>query len=129
TQHFKAIDIINSWIKQEVYQDVHSHFGSWVEGQGMRDCWNKYRVYMMIDDEVLELLVNEVPLAEEHKCMACAVWRRSTYEADEGDEDHEGWMKCSIYTMVRLWSSMGDATNMVNFWYRIEDGDHGVHAA
>jgi hypothetical protein len=28
--------------------------------------------------------------------------------------------------MVRLWSSMGDATNMVNFWYRIEDGDHGV---
>jgi hypothetical protein len=175
----KAISIINSWIKREVYQDMHtmglqdadptpnnelwachrltimedperlngasirdvrSHFESWVEGQGMRDRWNKYRVCMMIDDEVLELLVNEVPLAEEHKEMhgvryveEINTWYVKVIEAfpeaDEGDEDYEGWMKCSLYTMVRLWSSMGDATNMVNFWYRIEDGDHGVYSA
>jgi hypothetical protein len=91
----------------------------------MWDRWNKYRVCMMIDDEVLELLVNKVLLAEEHKKthdMDCVKEIDAWYvkvieafpEADEGNEDYEGWMKCSLYTMVRLWWSMGDATNMVN---------------
>jgi hypothetical protein len=103
----KAIDIINSWIKREVYQDprysgvkiqiphlmtsyglviawllwkIHKHLTArrlrtfvpilnlWVEGQGQRDKWNKYRVYMVIDEEILQLL-NEVLLAKEHAEM------------------------------------------------------------
>lgn len=88
---------------------------------------------MMIDDEVLELLVNKVLLAEEHKKthdMDCVKEIDAWYvkvieafpEADEGNEDYEGWMQCSLYTMVRLWWSMGDATNMVNLWYTLENG-------
>ncbi|KAF4170523.1 hypothetical protein CNMCM8694_004772 [Aspergillus lentulus] len=103
----KAIDVINSWIKREVYldlrysgvqdpdptpndelwachrltimddsqtlngatiEDVRSHFQSWVEGQGQKDMWNKYRICMVIDEEILQLL-NEVPSAEEHAEM------------------------------------------------------------
>ncbi|KAF7137045.1 hypothetical protein CNMCM5793_006896 [Aspergillus hiratsukae] len=168
----RAINVINSWIKQEVYddlrysgvkdpdptpnnelwachqltimddpqtldgasiEDVRSHFESWVEGQGQRDRWNKYRVCMVIDDEILQLL-NEVPTAEQHAEMhgRCGKeikkWYVKVVEAfpdpdeAEGIEGWEGWMYCSIYALVRLWGIMGDATYMVHFFCDNEEG-------
>jgi hypothetical protein len=115
-------------------EDVRSLFQSWVEGQGQRDRWNKYRVCMIIDEEILQLL-SEVPSAEEHAEMHglyCSEeikkWYVKVVEAfpdpDEGEgiEGWEGWMYCSIYTLVRLWVTMGDATNMVDFFCDNEEG-------
>jgi hypothetical protein len=169
----KAINIINSWIKQEVYddlrhagvqdpdptpndelwachrltivedsqtlngatiEDVRSHFQSWVEGQGHKDTWNKYRVCMVIDEENLQLL-SEVPSAEEHAEMHglyCVEEIREWYvkvveafpdpEETEGVEEYKGWMNCSIYALVRLWRCMDDGINMVDLFCDIEDG-------
>jgi hypothetical protein len=169
----RAINIINSWIKREVYkdlrysgvqdpdptpndelwachrltimedsqifngatiEDVRSYFESWVEGQGQRDKWNKYRVCMVINEEIIQLL-NEVPSAEEHVemhglyCMKeIKEWYVKVVEAfpdpDETEdvEEYKGWMNCSIYALLRLWISMDDAINMADLFSNTENG-------
>lgn len=170
----RAIDVLNSWIKAEVYrdadprssgvqnpdptpnnelwachrltimddpatldgasiEDVRSHFESWVEGQGQRDLWNKYRVCMVLDDEILSLLA-QVPTAEEHaerhgRCgEEINKWYVKVVEAfpdpDEGEgvEGWEGWMYCSVFALVRLWDTMGDGAFMVHFFCDNEEG-------
>jgi hypothetical protein len=115
-------------------EDVRSHFESWVEGQGQRDKWNKYRVCMVIDEETLQLL-NEVPSAEGHAEMHglyCVKEVKEWYvkvieafpdpEETEGVEEYEGWTDCLIYALVRLWHSMDDAINMVVIFCNTEDG-------
>jgi hypothetical protein len=115
-------------------EDVRSHFESWVEGQGQRDRWNEYRVCMIIDEEILQLL-NKVPLAEEHAEMHglyCVKEAKEWYvkvieafpdpEEIEGVEEYEGWKDCSIYALVRLWHSTDDAINMVDIFCNTEDG-------
>jgi hypothetical protein len=115
-------------------EDVRSYFESWVEGQGQRDKWNKYRVCMVINEEIIQLL-NEVPSAEEHVemhglyCMKeIKEWYVKVVEAfpdpDETEdvEEYKGWMNCSIYALLRLWISMDDAINMADLFSNTENG-------
>jgi hypothetical protein len=89
---------------------------------------------MVIDEEILQLL-NEVPSAEEHAEMhdlycteEIQKWYVKVVEAFpdpeeiEEVEEYDGWMKCSIYALVRLWDSMDDGINMVDLFCDIGDG-------
>jgi hypothetical protein len=60
----KAISIINSWIKREVYQDMHTMGLQDADPTPNNELWACHRltimedrVCMMIDDEVLELSI------------------------------------------------------------------------
>ncbi|EAU29605.1 predicted protein [Aspergillus terreus NIH2624] len=112
---------------------VRSHFESWVEQRNKRDRWNKYRVCMAIDEEILELLVHNVLLADpqskmsgENKAKDMKEWHVKVVEAfpdyEEGAEGYEGWMNCSVYALVYLWDMMDDATYMGHWYCRLEDG-------
>jgi hypothetical protein len=112
---------------------VRSHFESWVEQRNMRDRWNKYRVCMVIDDEILELLLNNVPLADAHADMhgedcteEMTEWYVKVVEAfpdlDQGEPDYKGWMNCSVYAMVDLWDSMDDGAYMGTWFGAVFEG-------
>lgn len=98
---------------------VRAHFESWVEGRNKRDRWNMYRMCMVIDDEVFQLL-KDMPYTEESDLDALDKWYVKLVEpwADipNGPPDYEGWIKWSIFLLYRFWDLMDDGAEMSDYF-------------
>ncbi|RMJ21381.1 hypothetical protein PHISP_07745 [Aspergillus sp. HF37] len=95
---------------------VRAHFESWVDGKGKRDRWNMYRLCMVIDNEVLQVL-KDVPLAEEYERAPDSPdpyvkFVEAWPDTDVGPPDYEGWITCPIDCLYNLWDMMDDGSNM-----------------
>ncbi|KAJ9210775.1 hypothetical protein DTO166G4_7640 [Paecilomyces variotii] len=168
-----AIEILTSWIKAGVYEDLHEyglgknpdstpndqlwachqltvieepatlneasfdavrgHFEGWVEAQDKKDAWNKYRACLVMDEEAVQRL-GEAMTPEEHRekygerCYAeLRKWFVPVVEAfpelgEEEETDFEGWMNCSVFNLIRLWTSLGDGMYMEDASNEVQDG-------
>ncbi|KAJ9285924.1 hypothetical protein DTO021C3_6485 [Paecilomyces variotii] len=168
----KAIEILTSWIKAGVYEDLHEyglenpdptpndqlwarhqltvieepamlneasfdavrgHFEGWVEAQDKQDAWNKYRACLVMDEVAVKRL-GEAMMPEEHRekhgerCYAeLRKWFVPVVEAfpelgEEEETDFEGWMNCSVFNLIRLWTSLGDGMYMEDASNEVQDG-------
>jgi hypothetical protein len=162
----KAIEILTSWIKAGVYEDLHEygmenpgptlndqlwarhqltaieepgtldgasldtvrgHFEGWVKAQDKQDTWNKYRACLVMDEAAVQRL-GEAMTPEEHreKHGELRQWFLPAVEAfpelEEGETDFEGWMNCSVFNLIRLWTSLGDGMYMEDASNEVQDG-------
>ncbi|KAE8396109.1 hypothetical protein BDV23DRAFT_144346 [Aspergillus alliaceus] len=91
---------------------LRSHFESWVEKRNMRDRFPSYRMFIVIDEESFQTLL-DAPNAEES-----VAWQRTNHfvkviEAwPDNDPPFEGWMKCSLSGLWDLWPVMQDGDYM-----------------
>ncbi|PLB55402.1 hypothetical protein P170DRAFT_432945 [Aspergillus steynii IBT 23096] len=111
---------------------VRAHFEQWVEDKCQRDMWNKYRICMVIDDDILQRLV-DVPTPEQHAeqhgdgCLQeIEKWYVKViepfFDPYNAAQDYEGWMNCSVYVLVRLWHLMDAGMDMETWFSAAEDG-------
>jgi hypothetical protein len=111
---------------------VRGHFEGWVEARNKRDSWNKYRACLVIDEAAVQRL-GEAMTPEEHRekhrkhCRAeLPQWFLPAVEAfpeiEVGETDFEGWMNCSVSTLMRLWGFMDDGMYMEDASHEAEDG-------
>ncbi|CAI7662919.1 unnamed protein product [Penicillium discolor] len=99
---------------------IRAHFEAWVNAQGMRDEWTKWRMCMIIDEESLqtlkgtkgtsvEALENERPENSDNELRCVKVLEPFPY-MDQYDK-FPGWMKC-WNALWDLWAMMGDGDEM-----------------
>ena len=43
-------------------------------------------------------------------------------ELEEGETNFEGWMNCSVFNLIRLWTSLGDGMYMEDASNEVQDG-------
>lgn len=106
---------------------IRAHFEAWVESQGMRDCWTKWRMCMIIDEESLqtlkgtsaEALENESPYHSDDE-LRCVKVLEAFPETDQYDT-FPGWMRCWTWCLWDLWMMMGDASEMRQLFDGIDD--------
>ncbi|KAJ5859428.1 hypothetical protein N7534_004705 [Penicillium rubens] len=157
----KAIEILTSWIKAGVYEDL-NEYGlenpdptpndqlwarhqltvieegarltglRWVKAQDKQDTWNKYRACLVIDEAAVQRL-GEAMTPEEHqekhgerRYTELRQWFLPAVEAflelEEGETDFEGWMNCSVFNLIRLWTSLDDGMYMEDASNEVQDG-------
>ncbi|OQE14170.1 hypothetical protein PENFLA_c040G03437 [Penicillium flavigenum] len=111
---------------------VRGHFEGWVKAQDKQDAWNKYRACLVMDEGAAERL-GEAMTPEEHRekhgerCYTeLRRWFLPAVEAfpelEEGETDFEGWMNCSVFNLIRLWTSLGDGMYMEDASNEVQDG-------
>ncbi|CAI7575832.1 unnamed protein product [Penicillium discolor] len=106
---------------------IRAHFEAWVESQGMRDRWTKWRMCMIIDEESLqtlkgtsaEALENESPYHSDDE-LRCVKVLEAFPETDQYDT-FPGWMRCWTRCLWDLWMMMGDASEMRQLFDGIDD--------
>ncbi|KAJ5142748.1 uncharacterized protein N7515_001535 [Penicillium bovifimosum] len=114
---------------------IRARFEEWVDVQGQRDKFNKYRMCIVIDEECLQTLLGTSAEALDQETQYVrdkTVRYVKVVEAwpiiDEGDEDEFlGWMKCWSRALWDLWSMMGDGAEMSLSWDKISDFCPGVY--
>ncbi|KAJ5143147.1 uncharacterized protein N7515_001934 [Penicillium bovifimosum] len=97
---------------------IRAHFEAWVNAQGRRDNWTKFRMCMIIDDESLqtlkgtsvETLENERPedLDNELRCVKVL----EAFPIMDELDTFPGWMRCWTSALWDLWTMMGDGDEM-----------------
>ncbi|CAI7586168.1 unnamed protein product [Penicillium manginii] len=135
-----AIRYIEACLKNEFFKEVtqqprasletvRAHFEAWVDSQGMRDKFNKYRVCLIIDDESLQTLKDTpVENAENDTVELRFVKALEAFPIMDSLETFPGWMKCWTQTLWFLWQNMGDGDEMRQLYDMIDDypGFEGV---
>lgn len=110
-------------------ETVRAQFEVWVDGQGMRDRFNKYRVCLIIDDESLQTLKDTpVENAEKDTDELRFVKALEAFPIMDSLDTFPGWMKCWTQTLWFLWQNMGDGDEMRKLYDMIDDypGFEGV---
>ncbi|KAE8374278.1 hypothetical protein BDV26DRAFT_284407 [Aspergillus bertholletiae] len=113
---------------------IRAHFEGWVDAQGQRDKFNKYRMCIVIDEECLQTLLGTSVEALEQETeyheddtirfvKVVEAWP----ELDENDDNFPGWMKCWSRVLWDLWKMMCDGDEMSLSWDKIDDFCPGVY--
>jgi hypothetical protein len=101
---------------------IRAHFEAWVDAQGKRDSFNKFRMCIIVDEESLQTLKDG--LVEDVKNDTQELRSVKVLEAfpivDSLDK-FPGWMKCWTHVLWFVWSNMGDGDEMRNLYYDIDD--------
>ncbi|OQE40886.1 hypothetical protein PENCOP_c005G01310 [Penicillium coprophilum] len=112
---------------------IRAHFEAWVDAQGQRDKFNKYRMCMIIDEECLQTLLGTSAEAleqdtdnERYKTVRYVKVLEAWPEIDQYDT-FPGWMKCCSLLLWDLWLMMCDLDEMRMSWERIDAEDDGVY--
>jgi hypothetical protein len=106
---------------------IRAHFEAWVNAQGMRDNWTKWRMCMIIDEESLqtlkgtsvEALENERPENSDDE-LRCVKALEAFPHTDQYDK-FPGWMRCWTHALWDLWAMMGDGDEMRQLFDCIDD--------
>jgi hypothetical protein len=112
---------------------IRAHFEGWVDTQGQRDKFNKYRMCIVIDEECLQTVLG---ISAESLESETEYHRDDTIryvkvveawpDLDEND-DFPGWMKCWSRVLWDLWKMMCDGDEMSLSWDKIDDFCPGVY--
>ncbi|KAF3388503.1 hypothetical protein F1880_003869 [Penicillium rolfsii] len=106
---------------------IRAHFEAWVDAQGQRDKFNKYRMCIVIDEECLQTLLSasvETLDQEAELAQGDTVRYVKVVEAWPNLADFEpfpGWMKCWPLALWDLWTMMCDSDDMGLSWSKIDD--------
>lgn len=100
---------------------VRAHFEAWVDSQGKRDNFNKYRVCLIIDEESLQTL-KDAPVedAENDDDELRFVKALEAFPIVDSLDTFPGWMKCWIQTLWFLWENMGNGDEMRQLYDMID---------
>jgi hypothetical protein len=103
-------------------ETVRAHFEAWVDSQGKRDRFNKYRVCLIVDEESLQTLKNapveNVGDDDEELRIVIAL---EAFRIMDSLDTFPGWMKCWTHTLWFLWENMGDGDEMRRLYDSIDD--------
>ncbi|KAJ5127412.1 hypothetical protein N7448_008191 [Penicillium atrosanguineum] len=99
---------------------VRAHFEAWVNGQGKRDNFNKYRVCLIIDEESLQTLKDAPVENAENDDELRFVKALEAFPIVDSLDTFPGWMKCWTQTMWFLWENMGDGDEMRQLYDMID---------
>ncbi|KAF9894908.1 hypothetical protein FE257_004530 [Aspergillus nanangensis] len=111
---------------------VRRHFEGWVESQDKQDTWNKYRACLVMDEAAVQRLSGAMTPEEhlekhgQHCSAELQQWFLPAVEAfpelEEAGTDFEGWINCSVFNLIRLWTSLGDGMYMEDASHEVENG-------
>lgn len=105
---------------------IRTHFETWVDVQGMRDKWTKFRMCIIIDEESLQTLkdatVAEIETENFHEPLRYVKVLEAFPNLDQYDT-FPGWMKCWTYALWILWENMQDGDDMKTQHALIEEDD------
>ncbi|CAG8921027.1 unnamed protein product [Penicillium salamii] len=113
-------------------ETIRAHFEAWVEAEGMRDDWTKWRMCMIIDEESLQTLKGAPVEAVEDGTLDCPddevryVKVLEAFPIVDRYDTFPGWMKCWPFVLFDLWSMMGDGQEMRVSFCRVDDDYHQV---
>lgn len=103
-------------------ETIRTHFEAWVDSQGRRDSFNKYRVCLIIDDESFRTLKDApVENAENDIDELRFVKALEAFPITDSLSTFPGWMKCWTQTLWFLWENMGDGEEMRQLYDMIDD--------
>ncbi|KAJ5160351.1 uncharacterized protein N7482_007355 [Penicillium canariense] len=113
---------------------IRAHFEAWVDAQGQRDRFNKFRMCIVIDEECLQTLIGT---------SAEAIEQETEYETEETVryvkvveawpivdqyDEFPGWMKCWSRVLWDLWKMMCDGDELRMSYEKIDDFCDGVYS-
>lgn len=100
---------------------IRSHLESWVEHRGMQDQLPSYRMFIVIDEESFQALLDAPPVEELIPLRRGAShWVKLVETWPDLDPIFEGWMKCSLRALWNLWpvTQDGDCMRMSHMMVR-----------
>ncbi|CEO59005.1 hypothetical protein PMG11_03695 [Penicillium brasilianum] len=95
--------------------EIRTHFETWVDAQGMRDKWTKFRMCIIIDEESLQTLkdatVAETETEDFHEPLRYVKVLEAFPDIDQCDVSPR-WIKCWPYAPWSLWENMQDGDDL-----------------
>jgi hypothetical protein len=95
--------------------EIRTHFETWVDAQGMRDKWTKFRMCIILDEESLQTLKDATVVETERENFHEPLRYVKVLEAFPDIDQYDifpGWMKCWTYALWSLWENMQDGDDM-----------------
>jgi hypothetical protein len=106
--------------------EIRTHFETWVDAQGMRDKWTKFRMCIILDEESLQTLKDATVVETERENFHEPLRYVKVLEAFPDIDQYDifpGWMKCWTYALWSLWENMQDGDDMKMQHAFIEEDD------
>ncbi|KAL6229036.1 hypothetical protein BDW75DRAFT_235499 [Aspergillus navahoensis] len=127
-------------------EDVRAHYQTYVEvpeGTGISERpYTNENFCLVIDDEVVRVLADLCIWLDSHDTIkleeGCrdngtfgslenmVKWWVKAVETEVFEEGDKGWLKCSVFTLWRLWVDMSSEEGM-STWEAMADNDEGVY--
>lgn len=103
-------------------ETIRAHFEAWIDAQGKRDSFNKFRMCIIIDEESLQTLKDGLveDVENDERELRCVKVLEAFPIVDSLDT-FPGWMKCWTHVLWFVWSNMGDGDEMGKLYYEIDD--------
>jgi hypothetical protein len=90
-----------------------THFETWVDAQGKRDYWNKFRMCIMVDEESPQTLRDGLMEdAEKDGYESRCVKILEAFPIVDSLDAFHGWMTCWTHLLWDVWVMMGDDDKM-----------------